>query len=817
MISYEFLLISNKLNKRNNCSIFFYVKFKCFQKFTSINVFDKKKDLKNFLDFKQFLNSVNYASFFLDNIELKKKKKNIFFDKYFINVEQIFKNINKIQQGTINFQKKKLILENDLKKETILELTNLISNLSALLFLGWFLILFIKFFINRQTEKPVLPDEYDYEKISLYFELKPEKFVIRSLQICLTFISFFSILTLIQFFYCKNNNGLVKKFDQIKSKQKFSERVYLNLNKKSFRLNNLGRFLYFRNTMKINFYLKKLQNYKIKQFCKLISNLSPAFVKLTQFFVSKPNTIGESVVSELHYLQQNMPFFPNEIALNFMKKELGVVPAKIFCEISEIPVASANLGQVYKAKLDKMSVAVKVQRPHVNELIALDILLIRSIFNAIQRKLDVKTDLLGIVDEYGHRLFEELDYRKEAINMLKFRSFYGYMNKIYIPKVFLEYSTQHVLVMEWIEGNCFSGNSINILQENTLLIEVGIRCLLVQLLEVGFLHCDPCVKNLIKTKKNELAFIDFGLISQVLITTRLSLIVFFLHLINKEYELLIRDFTDLALIRNDDLGKEFSNLNSLLLKIFHFFNSLRNFSFRYATEKFFYLLIKYPFTTPPYFLNNLKAIATLEKIASMIDSRFEIVSIIHFYIMNRLSTNSSPVFEVVLKDFLTSDVVSEFNWGRLQLLIEVFSKKNSFFQNNSIPSAILGFFIYSDKFFQKIMIINSFNIFEKFPHIMNSFERFCQSFALIFSRKMFTYTSRTSIVSIFYKARLNIFILMLIESKLYSLKELFFMTKISFLSSALVFLETIVKNFFFSNQKRRSIMLIPIKLFSFLI
>nr|UXY86928.1 BC1 family protein [Cryptomonas paramecium] len=801
MISYKFLSIPNKLNRKNNYSAFFYVKFKRFQESKNINKFNIKKYLKSFLNFEQSLSSTSRIPFFSDVIESKSEQNNIFVDKYFINIGQIFKNMNRIQRKKTNVDKKKLTLRGNFKKEAFLELTNLISNLLFLLLLSWFLISCIKFFTKRRAEKLMLPDEYDYEKINLYFKLKPEKFAFRSLEICLTFINFISILIFTQSFYCKHNNNLIKKFNQIKLKKKFFKHTRLKLDKKSFRLNNLVQFLYFRNKIKTNFYFKKLQNYRIKQFCKLISNLSPAFVKLTQLFVSKPNTIGESIFSELDYLQQNTPFFPNEIALNFVKKELGVIPTRVFCEISKIPVASANLGQVYKAKLDKITVAIKIQRPRINELIALDILLIRSIFHVIQRKLNVKTDLLGIVDEYGRRLFEELDYRKEAINMLKFRSFYGYMNKIYIPKIFLEYSTQHVLVMEWIEGNCFTENSISILQENTLLIEVGIRCLLVQLLEVGFLHCDPCVKNLMKTKKNELAFIDFGLISQVLITTRLSLVVFFLHLINKEYDLLIRDFADLTLIRNDDLGKEFSNLNSLLLKIFHFFNGLRNFSFRYATEKFFYLLIKYPFTMPPYFLNNLKAIATLEKIASMIDSRFEIISIIHFYIMNRLSTNSSPVFEVVLKDFLTSDIVSELNWNRLQLLLEIFSKKKSFFRNNSIPDTILNFFAGSDKFFQKIMIINSFNIFEKSGYIVGLFKYICQFLSSVFRENIYTHPSKFNCID-FYEVRSNAFILVLTESKFYSLRELIFIAKISFLSSVLVFLEMIVKILFFQIKKK---------------
>mmetsp|Transcript_18214 Transcript_18214/g.43751 ORF Transcript_18214/g.43751 Transcript_18214/m.43751 type:complete len:517 (+) Transcript_18214:3198-4748(+) len=405
-----------------------------------------------------------------------------------------------------------------------------------------------------------------------------------------------------------------------------------------------------------------------------------------------------------------MPFFSKEEAFDFIKKELGANPEKIFSDISSEPVAAASLGQVYKATLDGIQVAVKVQRPGLLELIALDIFVIRFLADMTQKVFKVRTDLVAIIDEYAERLFEELDYRKESSNMIKFRSLYGYMEMLYIPRVFLEYSSKHVLVMEWIEGDRLVKNSAKAMQEDVSLIEIGVRCSLVQLLETGFLHCDPHGGNLIKTKDGKLAYLDFGLVSEIPETIRYSLISAILNLINREYESLAKDFNGMALIRSDDLDKEISKISYAFFETFD--KSLSNFdkfTFQDISEKIFRLTVNFPFILPPYFLNNLRAIATLEGLALTADPNFKIADVIYPYIINKLLTNSAPQFQASLEDFLIDAETKKPNWNRLEALLQDPEWTETFSdQSVSLSDTLLNFIISPTGNFLRNLIIQTF-------------------------------------------------------------------------------------------------------------
>mmetsp|Transcript_46970 Transcript_46970/g.117698 ORF Transcript_46970/g.117698 Transcript_46970/m.117698 type:complete len:517 (+) Transcript_46970:3007-4557(+) len=404
-----------------------------------------------------------------------------------------------------------------------------------------------------------------------------------------------------------------------------------------------------------------------------------------------------------------MPFFSKEEAFDFIKKELGANPEKIFSDISSEPVAAASLGQVYKANLDGIQVAIKVQRPGLLELIALDIFVIRFLADMTQKIFKVRTDLVAIIDEYAERLFEELDYRKESSNMIKFRSLYGYMEMLYIPRVFLEYSSKHVLVMEWIEGDRLVKNSAKAMQEDVSLIEIGVRCSLVQLLETGFLHCDPHGGNLIKTKDGKLAYLDFGLVSEIPETVRYSLISAILNLINREYESLAKDFNGMALLRSDDLDKEISQISHAFFETFD--KSLSNFdkfTFQDISEKIFRLTVNFPFILPPYFLNNLRAIATLEGLALTADPNFKIADVIYPYIINKLLTNSAPQFQASLEDFLIDEETKKPNWNRLEALLQDPEWTETFSdQSVSLSDTLLNFIISPTGNFLRNLIIQT--------------------------------------------------------------------------------------------------------------
>nr|UXY87383.1 BC1 family protein [Cryptomonas sp.] len=705
-----------------------------------------------------------------------------------------------------NFQAKYVDLRNKNFKKLDLVL-NMIKSFSLISVF----VLLVTSFSSRIFKKAELPIEYNPEKMSSYFKLKPEKLFFRFFQVFYESVNFslvfffdYTISGKKKFGYSKQNrNKNIKKTQLLFFKKNnvcrtfmysFLDTSFLK-NYKISRIENILTFLKIQFDSEKKIYWQIKEENRAKQFRRIISTLSPAFIKIAQAFASRPDVVGERVSKELQYLQDSMPFFSNEVAFNFIKEELGAQPDKIFSEISASPVAAASLGQVYKAKLDGIQVAVKVQRPGLIELLALDIVLIRFLAFLVQNILNIRTDLVAAVDEYGCRLFEELDYRKEASNMIRFRSLYGYMDMIYIPKVFLDYSSQHVLVMEWVEGDRLVNNSVKILQEDISLIEIGVRCSLVQLLEIGFLHCDPHGGNLIKTKEGKLAYIDFGLVSEIPESVRFSLIAAILHLINREYQLLAKDFTGLALIRNDDLDREILNFSLALSEVLDkSLSDFDDFTFQDATEKIFRLTIKFPFILPPYFLNNLRAIATLEGMALMADSEFKIVDVIYPYIINRLMTNPAQYFRTVLEDFLIDNYTMEPNWDRLQSLLrgpewsEIFSD-----QNENFSDTILNFIISpTGSFLRKIILQDLINIIESYFLTLICYTNVKNKMKKISKRQINSTYFQPKLKSNVQK-RCNVFPLIFIESKVYDLKTLVNFLKISILSSILIFTELLLR------------------------
>merc|ERR1712100_787435 len=166
--------------------------------------------------------------------------------------------------------------------------------------------------------------------------------------------------------------------------------------------------------------------------------------------------MGADFMEELTKLQDDVPAFKSEEAFALIEEELGKPVKDVFEEITPEPIAAASLGQVYKAKLKASgeTVAVKVQRPGIEPIIYRDLVLFRILggfVNGVARKrLGCNAEL--IVDEFGEKLLEELDYVQEGRNLVDFYENFKDDPIVKIPKFYPEYSGKKVLVMEWIDG-----------------------------------------------------------------------------------------------------------------------------------------------------------------------------------------------------------------------------------------------------------------------------------------------------------------------------------------------------------------------------
>ncbi|MGB3264194.1 MAG: AarF/ABC1/UbiB kinase family protein [Microcoleus sp.] len=403
---------------------------------------------------------------------------------------------------------------------------------------------------------------------------------------------------------------------------------------------------------------------------EILSQLGPAFIKIGQALSTRPDLVPPTYLEELTTLQDQLPPFPNEVAYQFIEEELGAHPNEIYAEITADPIAAASLGQVYKGKLKTgETVAIKVQRPGLAENIGLDIYILRRVALWAQNSFKIiRSDLAGIMDELGERIYEEMDYTHEGQNAERFAQLYGNLKDIYVPKIYWEYTRRRVLTMEWITGIKLTDLEAVKAQgiDAPYLIEVGVQCSLRQLLEHGFFHADPHPGNLLATPDGQLAYLDFGMMSEVKPYQRYGLLEAVVHLVNRDFEGLARDYVKLEFLTPD------TDLTPIIPALAGVFNnalgaSVAELNFKSITDELSAVMYEYPFRVPAYYALIIRSLVTLEGIAINVDPEFKVLSKAYPYVAKRLLSDPAPELRASLKDLLFKQ--GEFRWNRLENLL----------------------------------------------------------------------------------------------------------------------------------------------------
>ncbi|BAU65972.1 ABC-1 domain protein [Stanieria sp. NIES-3757] len=406
------------------------------------------------------------------------------------------------------------------------------------------------------------------------------------------------------------------------------------------------------------------------QLREILTQLGPAYIKVGQALSTRPDLVSPVYLDELAKLQDQLPSFPNEVAFRFIEEELGKTPDEIYAELSPQPIAAASLGQVYKGKLNTgEEVAVKVQRPDLIRRITLDIYIMRSIANWAQHNLkQIRSNLVAITDELAERIFEEINYMQEGRNAERFKKLYGYLDEIYIPKIYWEYTGRRVLTMEWVTGTKLT--NIKEIQAQginaTHLVEVGVECSLRQLLEHGFFHADPHPGNLLAMPDGRLAYLDFGMMSRIKPYQRYGLIEAVVHLVNRDFEALSRDYVKLDFLTPD------TDLTPIVPALANVFGnalgaSVAELNFKSITDQMSAMMYEFPFRVPAYYALIIRSMVTLEGIAIGIEPDFKVLSKAYPYVAKRLLTDPAPELRASLKDLLFKE--EGFRWHRLENLM----------------------------------------------------------------------------------------------------------------------------------------------------
>ena len=416
--------------------------------------------------------------------------------------------------------------------------------------------------------------------------------------------------------------------------------------------------------------------YRAKQLTALLVELGPAFVKAGQALSTRPDIIPVVLLEELSQLQDQLPGFSGDKAMELIEKDLDKNINDIFLKIDKDPISAASLGQVHKAILkDGEVVAVKVQRPGLREQITLDLYIVRNIAIWLKNNIGlIRSDLVALIDELGKRVFEEMDYINEAENAEKFRNMHQKNIKIAVPKIYNELTSRRVLTMEWIEGtkltNLDDVKKLGIDPDE--MIDIGVQCSLEQLLEHGFFHADPHPGNLLALEDGRLCYLDFGMMSEVSRDSRSGLIQAVVHLVNKNFDKLSHDFVKLGFLSSE------VNLEPIVPAFQDVFvNAIElgvsKMDFKSVTDDMSGVMYKFPFKLPPYYALIIRSLITLEGIALSVDPNFKILGAAYPYFARRLMEDPDPQLRESLKEMLFDN--KEFKWDRLEDLLSNAAKQ----------------------------------------------------------------------------------------------------------------------------------------------
>ena len=439
----------------------------------------------------------------------------------------------------------------------------------------------------------------------------------------------------------------------------------------------------------------------------LLTRLGPTFIKVGQALSTRPDLIRKDFLAELVKLQDQLPPFDNGLAYQIIETDLDRSIGEIFRDLSPQPVAAASLGQVYHAHLvSGEEVAVKVQRPNLRPLLTKDLYLMRWVASwlAPWLPLNLGHDLTLIVDEFGTKLFEEIDYINEGRNAEKFAHNFRNDPQVKVPGIYWNYTSNHVLTLEWING--FKLTDTQNIQAVGLdpeaIIQIGVTTGLQQLLEHGFFHADPHPGNLFAMSDGRMAYIDFGMMDQLEETTKESLVDALVHLVNKDYADLAADFVKLGfLTANTNIAPIVPALEAVLGNAIG--KNVNDFNFKTITDEFSELMYEYPFRVPAKFALIIRSLVTQEGIALSLNPNFKIVEVGYPYIARRLLTGESPALRRRLLNVLFKN--GKFQWQRLENLITIARTDSQF---DVLPTAKMGLeFILSEegKFLRRQLVL----------------------------------------------------------------------------------------------------------------
>ncbi|NLX19227.1 MAG: AarF/ABC1/UbiB kinase family protein, partial [Desulfobulbus sp.] len=361
----------------------------------------------------------------------------------------------------------------------------------------------------------------------------------------------------------------------------------------------------------------------------VFEELGPTFIKLGQLLSTRPDLIPADFLGELAKLQDDIPPFSEEEVRDILREELGRYPEEIFLYFDIEPQAAASIGQVHRALLENgAEVVVKIQRPGIENVIAVDLEILAHIAELMERHLEEAQghQPMAIVHEFARSLSREIDFSIELANIQRFTRQFEQNPTIHVPLVYPELSTDRVLVMEFILG--IKSSRIEVLREQgydlALIAERGAILMMEQIFVHGFFHADPHPGNVFVLPDNVVCFIDFGQMGRLSIKDREDFTDLVLDLVAGNEERIVdgvlKVTVQLGEVDRENLARDLAGMMDLYL-----YQPLAELEASRILQDLLDLVSRHKLSFKPSLYQMMKALSTVEGLGLMLNPKLELI------------------------------------------------------------------------------------------------------------------------------------------------------------------------------------------------
>jgi len=394
---------------------------------------------------------------------------------------------------------------------------------------------------------------------------------------------------------------------------------------------------------------------------RVFEELGPTFVKLGQLMSMRADIFPPEYIEEFKKLQDCVPPVPFPEIQAVIERELKHPISELFLSIEEQSLAAASVAQVHAAELaDGELVVVKVIRPGIDKKIREDIRLMYYFAEKLENAFEIGQVIgfVNLVKEFERSIFRELDMHIEAGNTERFARNFKDSWELYIPKVYWDFTSKSILVMELIEG--IRMDRIDEIRAWDIdpkeIAMIGLRSFSRQLMECGLFHADPHPGNSIVMSDGRLGLVDFGIIGYLDEKTMLEIANVFLGYAEHNYDMVMEALVDAALINEETVNmKHFRNDLRDISEPFYG-RSLKNISVKDVYDQVMQLLLKYHICLPRDLMLLFKTFIQVEALGKILGSDASLLEVTRPYAKKLLKQgyDTQKLVHNIARDFRTT-------------------------------------------------------------------------------------------------------------------------------------------------------------------